>query len=255
MKKLALSAAVALIGSGCFAHATTSTDSTTNTDWVPEITAESFIGLPQWKAAADCLLLTQAMPDTESNGEFERLVQVIAKDPALDKALKDPSILEGMSERYKLVYGLFRGSSFTLQAAMHGKAPLDLVKRACQSIAMHGDLSENTEPMARRRFPPPWRVVETPGGWMVQDANGLALAFTYGEDGPRGVSDNRMTKDEARRIAAGHRPAAGAARPASKSAGAGLRARARRQLMAWGFIADAWRGLRRELPATFAKFP
>jgi hypothetical protein len=31
----------------------------------------------------------------------------------------------------------------------------------------------------------------------------VGVAYVYGEDSPRGVSDNRMTKDEARRIAAG----------------------------------------------------
>ena len=54
-----------------------------------------------------------------------------------------------------------------------------------------------------RRFPPPWRVIETPGGWKITDANGVSVAYVYGEDGPRGVADDRMTKDEARRIALG----------------------------------------------------
>lgn len=54
---------------------------------------------------------------------------------------------------------------------------------------------------ARRRFPAPWRVVDTPGGWKVIDANGLAVAYIYGEDRGRGVSDQGMTKEEARRIA------------------------------------------------------
>jgi phosphomannomutase len=36
----------------------------------------------------------------------------------------------------------------------------------------------------------------------VDDANGVAVAYVYGDDGIRGASDNRLTLDEARRIAA-----------------------------------------------------
>jgi hypothetical protein len=40
-----------------------------------------------------------------------------------------------------------------------------------------------------------------PGGWAVEDATGFRVAFVYGDDGPKGVNDQTMTKDEARRIA------------------------------------------------------
>jgi hypothetical protein len=55
--------------------------------------------------------------------------------------------------------------------------------------------------MAGRRFPRPWRFEPIPGGYCVIDANGLALAYVYGEP-PNGVatSPNRLTDDEARRI-------------------------------------------------------
>ena len=54
----------------------------------------------------------------------------------------------------------------------------------------------------RRRFPPPWKVVDTPGGWQVIDATGFPIAYVYGEDrGGRDVADQGMTKEEARRIA------------------------------------------------------
>lgn len=54
----------------------------------------------------------------------------------------------------------------------------------------------------RRRFPPPWKVVDTPGGWQVIDATGFPVAYVYGEDrGGCGVADQGMTKEEARRIA------------------------------------------------------
>jgi hypothetical protein len=52
-----------------------------------------------------------------------------------------------------------------------------------------------------RRFPPPWTVTRTPGGWCVNDANGFAVAYTYGDDTPQGASANKMTVDEARRLA------------------------------------------------------
>jgi hypothetical protein len=56
---------------------------------------------------------------------------------------------------------------------------------------------------AQRRFPAPWRVVETPGGYRVDDAAGQALAYFYGEDEPtRRNAMNGLTLDEARRMAA-----------------------------------------------------
>jgi hypothetical protein len=48
----------------------------------------------------------------------------------------------------------------------------------------------------------PWTVALTPSGFRVDDARGQALAYVYGEDRSRGVGDNGLTTDEARRIAA-----------------------------------------------------
>jgi hypothetical protein len=42
-----------------------------------------------------------------------------------------------------------------------------------------------------RRFPAPWRAESMPGGYVVRDANGQALAYLYSRD----------NEDEARRIA------------------------------------------------------
>ena len=56
-----------------------------------------------------------------------------------------------------------------------------------------------------RRFPPPWTVDEREGGelFIVRDANGQALAYLYFEDEPqRQMSMKRLSRDEARRIAA-----------------------------------------------------
>ena len=53
-----------------------------------------------------------------------------------------------------------------------------------------------------RRFPPPWSIVRTPGGWCVRDASGQPVAYTYGDDQPQGVGSHQMTVVEARRIAA-----------------------------------------------------
>jgi hypothetical protein len=33
-----------------------------------------------------------------------------------------------------------------------------------------------------RRFPAPWRANRIPGGYVVRDANGLALAYIYARD-------------------------------------------------------------------------
>jgi hypothetical protein len=33
-----------------------------------------------------------------------------------------------------------------------------------------------------RRFPPPWRAELIPGGYVVRDANGQALAYLYSRD-------------------------------------------------------------------------
>jgi hypothetical protein len=57
----------------------------------------------------------------------------------------------------------------------------------------------------RRRFPPPWKVEEHPGGesYIIRDAKGQALAYVYFEDeAGRRSAAKLLTRDEARRIAA-----------------------------------------------------
>ena len=58
---------------------------------------------------------------------------------------------------------------------------------------------------SRRRFPPPWTVEEFRGiSYIVRDANNLPVAYVYFESEPgRRAAANLMTKDEARKIAAG----------------------------------------------------
>jgi hypothetical protein len=57
-----------------------------------------------------------------------------------------------------------------------------------------------------RRFPPPWTVEEHPECFAITDANGQRLAFIYFEPDPSNgthrAAMNRLTRDEARRIAA-----------------------------------------------------
>jgi hypothetical protein len=54
-----------------------------------------------------------------------------------------------------------------------------------------------------RRFPPPWHADPMPGGYVVRDAIGQALAYVYSRDNPTEALQAKMlTKDEARRIAA-----------------------------------------------------
>ena len=57
--------------------------------------------------------------------------------------------------------------------------------------------------MTARRFPPPWRVEELTESFKIVDATGQALAYVYFEDeAGRRMTMSRITKDEARRIAA-----------------------------------------------------
>ncbi len=57
----------------------------------------------------------------------------------------------------------------------------------------------------RRRFPAPWSARETPGGWAIVDANGVAVAYVYAVDERRRIAleHDALTHDEARRIARG----------------------------------------------------
>jgi hypothetical protein len=57
--------------------------------------------------------------------------------------------------------------------------------------------------MTLRHFPSPWRVEEITESFCVRDASGQGLAYVYfeGEAGRR-MTMKRLTRDEARRIAA-----------------------------------------------------
>ena len=70
-------------------------------------------------------------------------------------------------------------------------------------VADRGALLGVTE--SRRRFPPPWTVEEYRGiSYIVRDANNFAVAYVYFENEPgRRAAANLMSKDEARKIAAG----------------------------------------------------
>ena len=53
-----------------------------------------------------------------------------------------------------------------------------------------------------RRFPPPWTVEQTAGGYKVLDANGQALAYVYGRETQADADVAKvLTLDQARRIA------------------------------------------------------
>ena len=53
-----------------------------------------------------------------------------------------------------------------------------------------------------RKLPAPWRVEEIPGGYVVKDATGHALAYCYGHPtyGDADIAKG-ITLDEARRVA------------------------------------------------------
>ena len=59
--------------------------------------------------------------------------------------------------------------------------------------------------MPQRRFPMPWTAEEYRGiSYIVRDANNFAVAYVYFEREPgRRAAAHVMTKDEARKIAAG----------------------------------------------------
>jgi hypothetical protein len=56
--------------------------------------------------------------------------------------------------------------------------------------------------MTERRFPPPWTVVQLPGGFKVVDAQGQSIAYVYSRETPGDANiAGVLTEDEARRIA------------------------------------------------------
>ena len=56
--------------------------------------------------------------------------------------------------------------------------------------------------MTPRRFPPPWMVEHIPGGYVVKDATGQALAYVYARETKAEADIAKvLTFDEARRIA------------------------------------------------------
>ena len=58
--------------------------------------------------------------------------------------------------------------------------------------------------MPARRFPPPWSVEDIGGSFVVKASNGRPLIFVYyGEAGGRRSLARLLTRDAARRIAAG----------------------------------------------------
>jgi hypothetical protein len=61
----------------------------------------------------------------------------------------------------------------------------------------------NDRRMTTRRFPPPWRAEKMPGGYVVRDANGQALAYIYSRaNEAEAMQAMALSEDEARRIAA-----------------------------------------------------
>jgi hypothetical protein len=53
-----------------------------------------------------------------------------------------------------------------------------------------------------RHFPPPWTAEQIPGGYVVKDATGQALAYCYAQETKAQADTAKvLTMDEARRVA------------------------------------------------------
>ena len=78
---------------------------------------------------------------------------------------------------------------------------INLNSGASDGLAPTGTGPPMTTP---RRFPPPWRVVERPGGYAVEDANGQELVTFYGSRAAPDIARQAqtLTMDEARLMAA-----------------------------------------------------
>jgi hypothetical protein len=50
-----------------------------------------------------------------------------------------------------------------------------------------------------RRFPPPWRADKIPGGYVVRDANGQALAYVYSRDSEAEALQAKVARRRTRR--------------------------------------------------------
>jgi hypothetical protein len=68
---------------------------------------------------------------------------------------------------------------------------------SAQESSLTRDMAESP-----RRFPSPWHADPMPGGYVVRDANGQALAYLYSRENEAEARQAKvLTKDEARRIA------------------------------------------------------
>jgi hypothetical protein len=57
-------------------------------------------------------------------------------------------------------------------------------------------------PLIQGNAPLPWRADKIPGGYVVRDANGQAIAYIYSRENEAEARQAKvLTKDEARRIA------------------------------------------------------
>ena len=66
-----------------------------------------------------------------------------------------------------------------------------------QSVAPNSTDARTTPPVSR-----PWHADPMPGGYVVRDANGQALAYVYSRENDAEARQAKvLTKDEARRIA------------------------------------------------------
>ena len=82
-------------------------------------------------------LIAVIKPSIESDGEFEKLMDVIASDPKLnsDIARFDRIYFNARNDRYMMLWLILSNLHFPIESVQAGKASPALVKQECDQLA------------------------------------------------------------------------------------------------------------------------
>ena len=118
----------------------------------------------------------------------------------------------GISEKFVLGGGWIPAMTLMILFFLAIPAIISVVREAAGRLMEWREITLRSATMdaghrsmtSPRRFPPPWRVVEMPGGYAVEDATGQQLGVFYGSRAAPDVARQAqaLTMDEARRMAA-----------------------------------------------------